>query len=78
LLKMLSFVHHMFLVLCEKSGDHTCVDSYLHLLFYSPGLHVFLCHYHAVFIAIGLENSLKPGIVITLALLCLLSIEGSE
>jgi hypothetical protein len=49
----------LFSIVCfwnlwQKSGGHSCVDSYLGCLFCSTGL--FLCQYHAVFIAIALYS----------------------
>ena len=43
LLKMLSFFHCMsFLLICQSSSDHRCVDSFLGLQFYCIDLPV--CH----------------------------------
>jgi hypothetical protein len=39
--------------LCQKSCGHSCVDSYLGLLFYSTGLHIYFGASHAVFIAMA-------------------------
>jgi hypothetical protein len=43
LLKRLSFLHHMFLVPCQKLGGCTCNNSYLGPLFCSTGLHICFC-----------------------------------
>jgi hypothetical protein len=43
-----------FYHLCQKLGGHSCVDSFPCPLFCSTGLHMFLCQYHAVFVAMAL------------------------
>jgi hypothetical protein len=50
--------------LCQKLGGRRCVDSYPGPLFCSIRLHMFLWHYHAVFIAMALWYSSKSGIMI--------------
>jgi hypothetical protein len=76
LLKRLSTLHHMFLEPLSKISGHSYVASYPGPPFCSTGLHMFLCLYHAVFIAMALQYSLKSGIVIPPAMLFLLSIHS--
>jgi hypothetical protein len=54
LLKRLFSSSNVLWSLCKKLGGCSYVDSYLHLLFYSTGLHVFFCVSCAVFIAVEL------------------------
>jgi hypothetical protein len=75
LLKRLSFLHRMFLTpLSKMKWVQLCgFISGSSILFHWSSC-LFLCPYHAVFIAIALYYSMKSGIVIPPAMIFLLSI----
>jgi hypothetical protein len=54
LLKRLSFLHHLFLHLCQRLGECSHIDSCLCPLFCSTGLHVSFCASTVLFLLLWL------------------------